>query len=190
MSLLSRWYSRRIVNVNVNIVIAGIVALLPVAAVVEVVHRYAFDNVEALTGLQKKVIAGVTIATDIVSDVTCFYVLHWLANHWPKKLPGHKLAEVAGDAAAPGYFKDATLVQVERMVLSPLLYTIWSVTQIVLMRQHIAPVYATVAGFCTATACIRTIHTAWMLRNQRRLKKTRAATTPPPPPPPAPTIAP
>ena len=52
-----------------------------------------------------------------------------------------------GEGAAPGYFKDATLVQMERMVLSPLLYTIWSVTQIVLMRYHVAPVWATVEGF-------------------------------------------
>jgi hypothetical protein len=175
MSLLSRWYARRIVNINVNIIVAGIVALLPVAGVVELVHRFAMDNSASLSSVQKKVIAAVTIGTDIVSDVTCFYILHWLANHWPKRLPGHKLAEVAGEAAAPGYFKDATLVQVERMVLSPLLYTIWSVTQILLMRRHVAPVYATIAGFCTATACIRTIHTLWMLRNRRRAKKTAPA---------------
>lgn len=170
MNLITRLYKRRIININVNIVVAGIFALVPVAVVVELVHRYGFGNRPELDGIEKKVIAGVTILTDIVSDVTCFYVLHWLANHWPKKLPGGKLATVAGEAAAPGFFKDATLVQVERMVLSPLLYTIWTVTQILLMRNHVAPVYATVAGFCTATACIRTMHTLWMLRNQRRAR--------------------
>ncbi len=171
MNLITRLYKRRIININVNIIVAGIFALVPVAVVVELVHRFAFANRDELDGIEKKIIAGVTILTDIVSDVTCFYVLHWLANHWPNRLPGHKLAEVAGEAAAPGFFKDATLVQVERMVLSPLLYTIWTVTQILLMRNHVAPVYATVAGFCTATAIIRTVHTAWMLRNQRRARK-------------------
>ncbi len=170
MTLIARLYKRRIINVNVNIVLAGIFALLPVAGVVELVHRFGFGNRPELDGVEKKIIAIVTILTDIVSDVTCFYVLHWVANHWPRRLPGHKFAEVAGEAAAPGFFKDATLVQVERMVLSPLLYTIWTVTQIMLMRNHIAPVYATIAGFCTATLCIRTMHTAWMLRNQRRAR--------------------
>jgi hypothetical protein len=171
MSLLARLYKRRIVNVNVNIVLAGVFALVPVAAVVELVHRFAFGNRAELTPVENGIISGVTIVTDIVSDVTCFYVLHWLANHWPDRLPGERLAEVVGEGAAPGYFKDATLVQMERMVLSPLLYTIWTVTQITLMRYQVAPVWATIAGFCTATASIRTLHTLWMLRNMRRAKK-------------------
>jgi hypothetical protein len=174
-SLITRLYKRRIVNVNVNIVAAGIFALIPVAIVVELVHRYAFGNRDVLTAFENGVISFVTIVTDIVSDVTCFYVLHWLANHWPQKLPGEKLAEVVGEGAAPGYFKDATLVQMERMVLSPLLYFIWTGTQITLMRYAVAPVYATIAGFCTATACIRSLHTLWMLRTARRAKKKAAS---------------
>lgn len=175
MSLLARLYRRRIINVNVNIVVAGIFALAPVAVVVELVHRFAFGNRDVLSNFEKGVISAVTIVTDIVSDVTCFYVLHWLANHWPRRLPGGKMAEVAGEHAAPGFFKDATLVQVERMVLSPLLYTIWTLTQIELMRRHFAPVYATVGGFCTATFCIRSIHTMWMLKRDRKRKKTGVA---------------
>lgn len=171
MSLLARLYKRRIVNVNVNVVLAGILALVPVAVVVEIVHRYFLGNREVLTHSEKFIISAVTIVTDIVSDVTFFYVLHWMANHWPKKIPGEKLAEVVGEGAAPGYFKDATLVQVERMVLSPLLYTIWTVTQIAMMKMGVAPVWATVMGFCTATACIRTIHTMWMVRTARKLRK-------------------
>ena len=88
MSLLVRLYKRRIINVNVNIVLAGIFALAPVAAVVELLHRYAFGNRDVLTALENGIISAVTIVTDIVSDVTCFYVLHWLANHWPERLPG------------------------------------------------------------------------------------------------------
>src|SRR6185436_8392264 len=124
-----------------------------------IIHRHVFGNREELTAFENGVISFVTIVTDVVSDVTCFYVLHWMANHWPRKLPGERLAEVVGQGAAPGYFKDATLVQMERMVLSPLLYAIWTVTQITLMRYAVAPVWATIAGFCTATASIRTLHT-------------------------------
>ena len=174
MSLLVWLYKRRIININVNIVLAGIFALVPVAAVVELVHRFGFGNRDTLTAFENGAISVVTIVTDIVSDVTCFYVLHWMANHWPNRLPGEKLAEVVGENAAPGYFKDATLVQMERMVLSPLLYTIWTVTQITLMRYAIAPVWATVAGFCTATLCIRTLHTLWMLRSARKAKTRKA----------------
>lgn len=173
-SLITRLYRRRIINVNVNIVAAGIFALIPVAIAVELVHRYAFGNRGDLTAFENGVISVVTIVTDIVSDVSCFYVLHWMANHWPKRLPGERLAEVVGENAAPGYFKDATLVQMERMVLSPLLYAIWTVTQITLMRYAVAPVYATVAGFVAATACIRTLHTLWMLRSARKAKTKKA----------------
>lgn len=179
MSLLGRLYARRIVNINVNIVLAGLMALVPVFIVTKVVHSFAFDDrpADQLLFWEKKVFGGVTLLTDIVADVTFFYLLHWLANHWPKKLPGGKLAQVAGDASAPGYFKDATLVQIERMVLSPLLYTIWLVTQFILMREGVSPAWAMVWGFCVATAIIRTLHTLWMLRTHRRV---REATAPPP----------
>jgi hypothetical protein len=173
MSLIARLYARRIVNINVNIILAGIFALLPLFVVTKVVHAVFFDNLpsEQLTFWQKKIFGGVTLLTDIVADLACFYALHWLANHWPKRIPGGKLVHVAGDAAAPGYFKDATLVQIERMVLSPLLYTIWLLTQFLLMRYGVAPHWAMVLGFCVATPLIRLIHTLWMLRAERRRKK-------------------
>lgn len=172
MSMLSRLYARRIVNINVNIVLAGLLALIPVAVVVELVHTYGFGGrpSQTFTFWEKKLIAAVTLVTDMVADVLFFYVLHWLANHWPKRLPGRELAQTAGDHSAPGYFKDATLVQIERMVLSPLLYGIWLGSQFLLIREGIDPVWATVIGFCIATTCIRTLHTLWMLRNARRIR--------------------
>ncbi len=183
MSLISRLYARRIININVNIILAGVLALVPVAIVVKLVHRYAFDGRAELTSGEHAIISGVTLVTDIVSDVTFFYLLHWMANHWPRRIPGGKLAEIAGEHSAPGYFKDATLVQIERMVLSPFLYAIWLTVQNVLIAHHVAPTWATIWGFWIATALARTLHTLWMLRAQRRQRlrteRARAAASPP-----------
>lgn len=187
MPLLARLYSRRIVNINVNIIVAGLFALVPVTLVVNLAHNFLYDNRPDLTFWERKVIAGITLLTDIIADVTAFYILHWLANHWPRRLPGGTLARTAGEQSvptfskptlepgltgpsSPSFLKDATLVQVERMMLSPLLYTIWLGTQMVvsnpaLMPHALSPTWATVVGFVLATAVVRTIHTLWMLRS-------------------------
>jgi hypothetical protein len=177
MTLLARLYSRRIININVNIILAGVLALVPVAIVVNLIHQIAFHGRGELSSREHAIISGATLITDIISDVTFFYLLHWLANHAPSKFQGGKmvkLAEIAGEHAAPGYFKDATLVQIERMVLSPLLYAIWLAIQNILISQHVEPTRATVFGFLIATTLIRTAHTLWMLRAERKQRAKRA----------------
>ena len=76
MRSLGRLYSRRIVNVNVNIVAAGLLALGPLTLTVYIATRYF--------GLANRLgIAVLTFTADLVFDVIIYYGLHWLANHSP-----------------------------------------------------------------------------------------------------------
>ncbi len=174
------WYARRIVNVNINIVLAGVLALVPVLGVVRIAqHLLAtprFQNgvlYEKLEAHHQLVITAVTFFADVIFDVGIYFVLHWLANHAPKKtLPVgvEQRMERVADAAADHvpFFKDAAKVQLQRAVLSPLLYFLWLGIQFVGMNVYgLTAVWATVLGFCVAIGTVRTLHTFWMLREER-----------------------
>jgi hypothetical protein len=120
------------------------------------------------------VISGVTFFSDIICDVGIYFVLHWLANHTPR-LAALRKRQIEGvaDAAAENvpFFKDAAKVQMQRAVLSPLLYFLWLGSQFVFMNVlGWWPVPATLTGFCIAMGTVRSIHTFWMLRDERRAR--------------------
>ena len=172
---LGRLYARRIVNVNINIVLAGALALGPTVLVVHLTHFFGLGvhhGIDAPTRLDSLMIGGITFLTDALSDVCIYYGLHWLANHWPRLL--HLRGESPGTPHLT-FFKDATLVQIERMMLSPMLYLLWLVWQYSLMREGISREWATVAGFCVAIGLTRTLHTLWMIRQDRRRRARFAA---------------
>lgn len=164
-------YARRVVNVNVNIVLAGLLALAPTLAVVRLMEYLLATGVVSgarlhLTG--KMIITATTFVADIIFDVAIYYALHWLANHWRRK--GHDRIEGIAEAAAESvpFFRDATKVQLQRMVISPLLYVLFLGIQFVLMAAyHVRPVWATVVGFGVAILVARTLHTFWLLREER-----------------------
>lgn len=164
-----RWigqlYARRIVNVNVNIVLAGLLALPPTLLAVWIAHRMGVETPWKIT--------LITFVTDVVADVAIYYTLHWLANHWPalhflRRDHPHKVHK-----AHLSFFKDATLVQVERAALSPILYFLFLGTQHVLMAHGWHPVPATVIGFAVGIGTARTLHTLWMLRQERQARLAR-----------------
>lgn len=169
------WYARRIVNVNINIILAGVLALLPVLAVVRITEwLFVSGRVHSakLHAKHQLVITGVTFVSDIIFDVGIYFVLHWLANHTPH-LAALRKRQIEGvaDAAAESvpFFKDAAKVQIQRALLSPLLYFLWLGTQFLLMSVFdTSAVWATVIGFCIAIGVVRSIHTVWMLREERR----------------------
>jgi hypothetical protein len=168
------WYARRIVNVNINIIAAGVLALVPVLLVVRVVEWALSTGLvdgQRLHLSDKLIIGGATFVSDIIFDVVIYYGLHWAANHapWLKK---HRLDRInaVADAAVQEtpFFKDATKVQLQRAVISPLLYVLWLGTQQALMLTfHLSAVWATVIGFCVGMTAARTIHTLWMLKHER-----------------------
>ena len=163
---LGKLYARRIVNVNVNIVLAGVLALPPTLLAVWIAHRLGVP-----AGWR---ISVVTFVTDITADVAVYFVLHWLANHWPA------LHVFRGEHAAAepkphlSFFKDATLVQVERAALSPLLYFLLLGTQYYLTHHGMHPVPATAIAFAIAIGTTRALHTMWMYKQERKARLRRA----------------
>ena len=151
-------YDRRIVNVNVNIIVAGVLALIPTTLTVWVVkHHFGVRSNELIT--------GITFFADAISDVLVYYLLHYLANHMPRSRAASSQDSV--HAHTP-FFKDATLVQFERMCISPLLYVIALGTQYSLMEWwDVGASLATVIGFSLGIAVSRIIHTWWMIRTER-----------------------
>ncbi len=170
------WYAKRIVNVNINIILAGILALGPVLVCVKIAEYLLSSGLvknQRLHAHHHTVISAVTLVSDIMFDVSIYFVLHWLANHAGKRIPVKIEQRIEGVANAAAesvpFFKDAAKVQLQRAVLSPLLYILWLGSQFVFMNtMDWTAVWATVVGFCIAIGVVRTIHTFWMLREERR----------------------
>lgn len=175
LAILGRWYARRIVNVNVNIIAAGLLALVPVLACVRLTEWFlatpAAQDRPILHTHHKLIITGVTFLSDVIFDVVIYYFLHWLANHTPwLNKHRHEQIEAVADAAVESspFFRDATRVQIQRAVLSPLLYLLWLGTQFYLMKFHdMSAVWSTVAGFCVGVSVARALHTYWMIKEER-----------------------
>jgi hypothetical protein len=178
MRLLWRLYRRRVVNVNVNVVLAGILALMPTVAVIHLVTSLAsFPEPQNYTPRQVFLINGITFVSDIIFDVAIYYALHWLANHMRGRIRPSQELEAA---AHPTFIKDATQVQVERIVLSPLFYLTALGCQHLMMHAGVRATVATAAGIGVAIVLTRVIHTFWMLRGERRRKKLAVAVRPAP----------
>jgi hypothetical protein len=162
---LARAYRRRIVNVNVNILLANVLA---VALTAVAVH---FSRYLGITNQQRWLMVAYTVGVDMVFDVALYYVLHWMANHWPKRLPERGLKHVLEESPKPSFFKDATVVQAQRLCLSPLFYAITIVGMKLALHAGWDRVAASVAAFGAAIITTRIIHTFWMLRNDRAARR-------------------
>jgi hypothetical protein len=163
VSRLLEWYDRRIVNVNVNIVAAGVLALIPTTIIAHAAkHSFAVHHRGALT--------AITFIADAISDVAVYYVLHWIANHMPRQTPRIVRSAAYGSMS---FVKDASLVQFERACLSPLLYVIALGGQLALMHRGIDVAWATIIGFAVAIAFTRVLHTIWMYRTELRAQEAR-----------------
>jgi hypothetical protein len=66
------------------------------------------------------------------------------------------------------FMRDATLVQFERAMLSPVMYIAALGLQQRLLHIGWGLEAATTAGFIVGIAMTRTLHTMWMLRAERR----------------------
>jgi hypothetical protein len=155
MALLARLYSRRIVNVNVNIVLAGLLAMGPTALVAHLTHY--------IPGLKHPAaITGIILLSDAVFDVLIYYVLHWLANHYPRKRRGHL------SGVDLSFIRDASLVQFERAMLIPVFYGVTAGLSWWLLHHKIAGrEWTTVIALFSGIMTTRVVHTIWMLRQDR-----------------------
>lgn len=155
----ARAYRRRIVNVNVNILLANALAVGLTNAVV-----YFLQDIGIASHWLKIVF---TMGIDMFFDVALYYALHWMANHWPSRLPERGLRDVLEESPKPSFFRDATTVQAQRLCLSPLFYAITVIGMKWALLSGWNWVFASAAAFGTAIVTTRVLHTLWMLRSDR-----------------------
>lgn len=166
MGWFTRLYDHRIVNVNVNIVVAGILALGITVGAMHLADRWGLIGWldQTLPVSRELIINTLTFGVDIIADVAAYFVLHWLANHMPRRAPRTKRPAYA----AISFVRDATLVQFERAILSPLLYLIALGTQHAMLKHGYTIATSTAVGFAAGIGVVRVLHSGWMVRNERR----------------------
>lgn len=184
MRRLLGWYDHRIVNVNVNVLLAGAIALVITVAIMHALertgllaeltswaesHRVGAMGYEVQMG--KVAVSGLTLIVDLVADVAVYYGLHWLANH----MPGRRHKVKTNAYADLTFVRDATLVQFERALLSPVLYAIALTIQNKMLHEGWGVAWATGVGFAVGIILCRLIHTLWMIRAEREAGRRSAA---------------
>lgn len=157
---LFRLYQRKkIVNVNFNIVAAGLLAIViaayPVHLVAGLINRYLVESVYWWA------IPLAAALIDGIIDVTIYFSLHWLANHWRPLKPVSE-ADRRHHAKKERFWRTATFIQAERYLLSPIFYFIamggmWLLHQVGGMGNA----GAFVISFSVAIIVTRIIHTVW-----------------------------
>ncbi len=155
---LFEYYQRkRIVNINANIIAAGLLAIVIAKWPVTVVGNWiGADEHPFLVTLA----AG---GIDLVVDVAIYFALHWLANHWK---PLRKGSRPRGSTRS--FLKDASLIQFERAMLSPVYYTTAMGLMYTLQEAFgVSHGWAFVIGFATGIMVTRVVHTIWGLKTGR-----------------------
>lgn len=165
MVLLARLYTKKIVNINVNIVLAG---LLTLGLTVGVLHLTRYMGIDG-----RLTILAVKFICDVIFDVAIFYLLHWLANH---RLPRWVMPMAKKPKRSRlAYFKDATLVQFERAMFSPVYYVVMLTTAYFWLNEDSSNrEVAAMVGFATGMFATRFLHTSWMLISGRLREPTHS----------------
>lgn len=174
-----RWivkqYGRRIVNVNVNIVVAGLLAMALATIPVALARAWGVDRTNtALIGL-------IYAVADFIIDFVLVILLHWMANHWPRKWKSSRelvssaehLVEQAGPPPLP-FLKDTTIIQFQRACLSPILYGSYGFLFLPIFKNRLQwnPEIACFVAMLCGVLVTRVAHTFWMLHDERRWRRT------------------
>lgn len=154
ISRLFQYYQRkRILNINLNIVLAGLLAILIAKYPVLLMSRWIGAEHKLINSL----LAGVI---DAVADALIYFLLHWVANHC-------KPASDKPPGLARNFWRDASLVQVERLILTPPFYVVAVGGMYGLQHAGITASWSFVYSFTAAIILTRIIHTIWGLRTGR-----------------------
>ncbi|MEM7622438.1 MAG: hypothetical protein AAF235_04470 [Planctomycetota bacterium] len=150
---------RRVININTNVVVAGLVSTVMVMGLIW------FLKLVVGTTWPTWGYTAFSVGADIALDVAIFTGLHWIANHW-RPLAGRSGKETLElGAAAPPHLEDTARVQLERAVLSPLYYIIAAAGTEGLQRIGIHPAWAVMIAYPVGLLVTRTLHTVWGLRS-------------------------
>ncbi len=167
MEWFQRWYAKRVVNVNINILLAGAFAIAIMWVVMHFVNVLDVDGhiSRRLHVDVKYVNMTLSFVIDLVADLAVYYALHWYANHAPGKLGGKLINPEYSDLS---FMQDATKIQVERVILSPILYGIAMGLQLLALHHNYRPPTAAAIGFAAGITTTRTLHTLWMVWEAKR----------------------
>jgi hypothetical protein len=159
--LFHLYQRKRIININANIIAAGLLAIALSKAVVHLAHSLNADG----TPLFFTVVA---VFSDMVFDVAIYYALHWIANHWKPLAPRTEKDKRHHQSKPPPFFKDASLVQFERMILSPVYYLIAAGLMYALQKSGgLGPGFALLIAFPAGLFTTRVIHTWYGVKTGR-----------------------
>ncbi|MEM8756950.1 MAG: hypothetical protein AAGF47_04120 [Planctomycetota bacterium] len=157
---LFRFYQRRrVVNINANIVISGLLSTAIVMVLLWLI-KDVFNLGWATWGY-----TAFSAVADLILDVGTFASLHWVANHWRPLQGGSERERFELSAPAPNPVRDATQLQFERAVISPLYYIIAVAGTEALQQQGLHAAWAVGIAYPSGLAVTRTIHTIWGLRS-------------------------
>ena len=171
--ILRHYQRRRIININVNVVTAGLLSIA--------LAKYPVALLGQWIGHEHKLLITVlAYALDTLVDVAIYFGLHWVANHWrPVFLHGEPLRPAhAGEpvpARARSYIEDVGRIQAERLALVPLFAGVAMGMMYGLQKLfEIRPSWAFVFGFLTAILITRIVHTAmgWYVTGSFRDEQT------------------
>lgn len=161
-----RFYQRhRIVNVNLNIIGAGLLAVA--------IAKFPVLWLSQLIGEEHKFINSIVAAViDGIVDIGIYFILHWVANHWGSAKHVHKpdaRTDENGNVIekAASFWRDASLIQFERLTLTPVFYICAIGGMWWLQHRDVDASWAFVIAFSTGLVVTRIIHTWWSLRTGR-----------------------
>lgn len=163
---LFRFYQRhRIINVNLNIIGAGLLAVA--------IAKFPVLWLSQLIGEQHKLINSFVAAiVDGIVDIGLYFLLHWIANHWgPAK--HDRAARAKRDEngniieKSASFWREASLVQFERLTLTPIFYICAIGGMWWLQHEGMNASWAFVTAFSVGLVVTRIIHTWWSLRTGR-----------------------
>lgn len=152
----------KLININVNVAAAGLLAIVVAKYPVHLLDGVITRHVGGGHALLKSIGAAVV---DGIADVIIYYALHWLANHW-RPFGAKHVSDSPDDARH--FFRNATLVQFERLVLSPVFYGIsvglmWALQKF----ADIQASWAFVLAFCSGILVTRILHSIYMIQTGR-----------------------
>ncbi len=150
------FYQRhRIVNVNLNIIGGGLLAIA--------LSKFPVLWVTAWIGPEHKFINSIVAAIiDGIADIIIYFGLHWIANRWRPIKPNKD-----SDKPDESFWREATLVQFERLALTPAFYVIAIGGMWGLQHLDMPASWAFVLAFSAAIIITRLAHTAWCLKTGR-----------------------
>lgn len=160
--LFKLYQRKKIVNINVNIIVAGLAAIAISAWPVQLTVHFIQNRLGWHATWIETVVA---MMIDGVVDVAIYFGLHWIANHWRPLRPLSPEDETDRHADKGSFWRTATFVQAERYLLSPIFYLV-AMGGMWLLRDNtdLAVKWAFMISFTIAIITTRVIHTIWGLR--------------------------